>query len=119
MLHILCDRMIGVSRIECVGKAVPMVQVLGVVRVPATFTIACNLCYYICITTGVNMGKVIKHNFLKSSDRCGTSWNFPVAPNKDQRNLSRGMAQVTMDDYKAQLRREQNRIWFQELLNDE
>ena len=65
------------------------------------------------------MTKVIKHNFLKSSDLCKTSWTFPVAPSDDQRKLSQGVAQVTQQDYVNQLREERRRQLLIKLLSEE
>jgi len=65
------------------------------------------------------MTKVIKHNFLKSSDLCRTSWTFPVVPSDDQRKFSLGVAQVTQQDFMNQLRDERRRHLLLKLLSEE
>ena len=55
------------------------------------------------------MTKVIKHNFLKSSDFCKTSWTFPVEPSDDQRKLSQGVGAVTIQDFKDRVDQERRK----------
>jgi len=88
-------------------------------NVPATLYNHYQLWYYIYIIKEYLMTKIIKHNFLKSSDLCKTSWTFPVVPNDDQRKLSQGVAQVTQQDYVDQLREERRKQLLIKLLSEE
>jgi hypothetical protein len=65
------------------------------------------------------MTKVIKHNFLKSSDLCRTSWTFPVALNDDQRTLSQGVGAVTVQNFKDQLDQERKKQVLLRLLSED
>jgi len=87
--------------------------------VPATLYNHYQLWYYIYIIKEYLMTKVIKHNFLKSSNLCKTSWTFPVVPSDDPRKLSQGVAQVTQQDYVDQLREERRRQLLLKLLREE
>jgi hypothetical protein len=64
------------------------------------------------------MTKVIKHNFLKSSDLCKTSWSFPVASNT-LKDLSVGMGKVTQDDFKNSLLNKVKNTVLLKILNEE
>ena len=63
--------------------------------------------------------KVIKHNFLKSSDFCKTSWTFPVEPSDDQRKLSQGVGAVTIQDFKDRLDQERRKQILLRLLSED
>jgi len=65
------------------------------------------------------MTKVIKHNFLKSSDLCRTSWTFPVTPSDDQRTLSQGVGAVTVQNFKDQLDQERRKQILLRLLSED
>ena len=65
------------------------------------------------------MTKVIKHNFLKSSDFCKTSWTFPVEPSDDQRKLSQGVGAVTIQDFKARVDQERRKQILLSLLSED
>ena len=65
------------------------------------------------------MTKVIKHNFLKSSDLCKTSWTFPVEPSDDQRKLSQGVGAVTIQDFKDRLDQERRKQILLRLLSED
>ena len=64
------------------------------------------------------MTKVIKHNFLKSSDLCKTSWTFPVAPS-DERKLSQGVGAVTIQDFKDRVDQERRKQILLRLLSED
>ena len=63
--------------------------------------------------------KVIKHNFLKSSDFCKTSWTFPVEPSDDQRKLSQGVGAVTIQDFKDRVDQERRKQILLRLLSED
>ena len=65
------------------------------------------------------MTKVIKHNFLKSSDLSKTSWTFPVAPSDDQRELSQGVGAVTIQDFKDRVDQERRKQILLRLLSED